>query len=74
MAVKTIIGPLSTRKEAETSAKSIGLNCSVYGVQKTDSEGYALDECDWFVEQDDSIPSGKIFGYDAKEFMARQYK
>lgn len=74
MAIKTIIGPLSTRKEAEESAKAIGANCSVFGVHRTDSDGYTVDDCDWFVEQDDSISSGKLFGHDEKEFMLRQYK
>jgi hypothetical protein len=72
--VKTIAGPFVDRKQAEETANAIGANCSAFGIQKTDSEGYCMDECDWYVEQDDSIFSGKIFGYEASQFMARQYK
>ena len=72
--IKTIAGPFNTRQIAEETAKAIGLNCSVYGIHKTDSDGYTLDECNWFVEQDDTVFSGKLFGYDANEFMRRQYK
>ena len=72
--IKTIAGPFKTRAIAEDTAKAIGLNCSVYGVHKTDSEGYCLDQCDWYVEQDSSQDSGKLFGYDTNEFMRRQYK
>jgi hypothetical protein len=72
--MKTIAGPFSNRETAQDTAKAIGLNCSVYGVHRTDIEGYTLDECDWFVEQDSEKDSGKLFGYDANEFMRRQYK
>jgi len=41
---------------------------------QADSEGCCLDECEWYVEQDSSQDSGKIFGYDANEFIRRQYK
>jgi hypothetical protein len=72
--MKTIAGPYTSKEIAEDTARAIGLNCSVYGIHKTDSEGYTLDDCDWYVEQDSSKNSGKIFGYDANEFMRRQYK
>lgn len=72
--VKTIAGPFESRAIAEETAKAIGLNCSVYGQHKTDAEGYCLDQCDWYVEQDSAKFSGKLFGYDANEFMRRQYK
>ena len=74
MAVKTIAGPFKTRHDAEETAKAIGANCTAYGVAHTDAEGDTLDPCDWFVERDDTISSGKLFGYDAAEFMRRQYK
>ena len=73
MAIKTIAGPFD-RKSAEDTAKAIGLNCSAYGIERTDNEGYGTGEYDWFVEQDDSIPSGKLFGYDADAFMAKQFR
>lgn len=74
MTIKTIAGPFYTRDEAEETAKAIGYNCSAYGRHKTCAEGYTLDDCDWFVEQDDSLDSGKLFGYDTKEFLQKQYK
>lgn len=74
MTVKTIAGPFKTRHDAEETAKAIGANCTAYGVAHTDADGYTLDTCDWFVERDDTISSGKLFGYDAAEFMRRQYK
>lgn len=74
MTVKTIAGPFKTRKEAEETAQAIGSNCSAYGVERKDSEGYGTGIDDWYVEQDDTIFSGKLFGYDADEFMRRQYK
>jgi len=72
--IKTIAGPFNNRQDAEDTAKQIGKNCSVFGKHKTDQEGFCLDECDWYIEQDDSIPSGKLFGYDMDYFMAKQYK
>jgi hypothetical protein len=72
--MKTIAGPYTSKEIAEDTARAIGLNCSVYGIHKTDSDGYTLDDCDWFVEQDSEKDSGKLFGYDANEFMKRQYK
>jgi hypothetical protein len=72
--MRTIAGPFHSKGIAQDTANAIGLNCSVYGVHKTDSEDYTLDECDWFVEQDDTVFSGKLFGYDANDFMRRQYK
>lgn len=74
MTVKTIAGPFKTRKEAEETAQAIGANCSVYGVERKDSEGCGTGIDDWYVEQDDTIFSGKLFGYDADEFMRKQYK
>lgn len=72
--LKTIAGPFKSRAIAEDTAKAIGFNCSVYGVHKKDEEGFTLDECDWYVEQDDSLPSGKLFGYETNDFLKRQYK
>ncbi len=72
--LKTIAGPFQCRKQAEETANAIGANCSVFGTHKTDSEGFCTEECDWYVEQDDSIFSGTLFGYEASQFMAKQYK
>jgi hypothetical protein len=72
--MKTIAGPYNSKEIAQDTAKAIGLNCSVYAVHKTDNEGYTLDECEWFVEQDETVFSGKLFGYDPNEFIKRQYK
>ena len=74
MTVKTIAGPFKTRKEAEDTAKAIGTNCSAYGVERKDADGYGTGIDDWYVEQDGSIFSGKLFGYDANEFIGKQYK
>ncbi len=74
MTVKTIAGPFKTRQEAEETAKALGFDCSAFGVAHTDADGYTLDTCDWFVERDDTLSSGKLFGYDAVAFMRRQYK
>ena len=69
----TIAGPF-TKEQAEETAKALGIDCSAYGREIKDSEGYGTDVFEWFVERNDSIPSGKIFGYEAKQFLARQYK
>lgn len=74
MTVKTIAGPFKTQSEAQATAKAIGANCSAYGVERKDSEGYGTGVYDYWVEQDDSLLSGKLFGYATAELMARQYK
>jgi hypothetical protein len=63
-----------TKQEAIETAKQLGKQFSAFGVSRKDADGYETDESDWFVEQDDSIESDKIFGYDAKEFLAKQFK
>ena len=72
--LKTIAGPFKTKKEAVETAEAIGANCSWYSRELKDPEGYGTGKDEYFLEQDDSLPSGKLFGYDTKEFMARQYK
>lgn len=52
----------------------MGENCSVFSRYLNDNEGYITDQQIWFVEQDDSILSGKTFGYDTAALMARQYR
>lgn len=74
MAVITIVGPLKTAEEARATAKALGANCTAYGVERKDADGYGTGIDDWFVERDDSIPSGKLFGYETNTFMARQYR
>lgn len=74
MTIKTIAGPFKTKQEANETSQCIGNNCSVYGMAIKDAEGYDIDDCLYYVEQDDSILSGKIFGYDAAEFLRKQYK
>jgi hypothetical protein len=75
MTITTVAGPFKTRQEAIDTAKFLGNQSSVFGKYKTDAEGYTSDEyAEWFVECDDSIQPDRIFGYDAAEFMARQYR
>ena len=73
MTITTIGGPW-TKAQADDTARTLGKNCSVYGIERKDAEGYGTGEFDYFVERDDSILPGKIFGYDEREFMARQYR
>ena len=74
MAVTTVAGPFKTRGEAEDTAKALGNQFTPYGTHIKDAEGYTTDDCLYYVEKDDSIAPSTIFGYDAKEFMARQHK
>lgn len=73
MTTKTVAGPF-TKEQAEQTAKALGNQFSVYGVYRKDAEGYTTDECDYFVEQDTSIVSDRLFGYDTTQFLAKQYK
>lgn len=72
--LQTIAGPFADRSAANETAKAIGSNCSVYSVAGTDADGYSNGTEKYYVERDDSMPSGQIFGYDADAFMARQYR
>lgn len=74
MTTKTIAGPFKTAQEARDTASFIGRNCTAYSVERKDAEGYGTNEYDHWVEQDDSIPTGKLFGYDTAAFMAKQYR
>ena len=73
MALQTVAGPFD-KQAAEDTARALGNQFSVYGVERKDAEGYGINEYDYYVERDDSIIPDRIFGYDAKQFMARQYK
>ena len=74
MTVTIVVGPLKTRSEADDTARTLGNQYSVYAVYKKDADGYTTDEQEFFVERDDTIASDRIFGYDAAEFLRRQYK
>lgn len=74
MSLITVVGPLNSEADALTTARSLGNQYSVYSRSVKDSEGYDTAERLWFVEQDTSITSSTIFGYDANQFMAKQYK
>jgi len=74
MSTKTVAGPFKTRKEAEETAKALGVQFSAFGIYRKDADGYTLDECDWYVEKDESIMPDKLFGYDVAQFMSKQYK
>lgn len=74
MTVTTVAGPFKTQDEAKQTAEALGNQFTPYGVHIKDAEGYTTDDCLYYVEKDDSIASSTIFGYDTKEFMARQYK
>lgn len=73
MALQTVAGPFD-KQAAEDTARALGNQYSVYGVERKDDEGYGTDIYDYFVERDDSLIPDKLFGYDAKQFIARQYK
>lgn len=72
--VKDIAGPFTSEQIARDTANAIGANCSVYSRAIKDADGYDTDGRTWWVEQDDTLPSGKLFGYDTAQFMAKQYK
>jgi len=74
MAVKTVAGPFRTNKEAQDTAASLGAQFSAFGVHRQDAEGFTLDECDYFVEMDDSIMPTRIFGYETSALLAKQYR
>ena len=74
MSLITVVGPLSSETAAKDTAYALGNQYSVYSRTLKDSEGYDTEERQWFVEQDTSITPSKLFGYDVKQFMARQYK
>ena len=74
MTIKTVAGPFKLRSEADETAKSLGNAYSAFGRYINNDEGYVTDECIWWVEYNDTLPNGKIFGYDENEFLARQHK
>lgn len=74
MTIRDIYGPTADEKAARETARAIGENCTVYSRAVKDTEGYDTDDRLWFVEQDDSLPSGKIFGYETVEFLKKQYR
>lgn len=73
MTVRTVAGPF-TKQAAEETARSLGRQFSVYGVERKDADGYGTGESDYFVEQDDSITPDRIFGYATAELLAKQYR
>ena len=78
--LKTIAGPFYDRKTAEDTANAIDANqCSVfYRCKRTEHPDgtveYDEDCIEFFVERDDTISPAKIFGYNAADFLKRQYK
>lgn len=75
MAIYLVAGPFKDRAEAERTAAYLGdKNHSVYGVHLKDKDGYVSEECDYFVERDDAIVPERLFGYDAQELLAKQYR
>jgi hypothetical protein len=74
MSLITVVGPLKSEAEAQDTAASLGNQYSVCSRTLKDSKGYDTNERQWFVEQDTSLTPSKLFGYDVKQFMARQYK
>lgn len=73
MALQTVAGPFS-KQAAEDTARTLGNQYSVYGVERKDAEGYGIDEYDYFIERDDSIMPDRIFGYDVNVLLAKQYR
>ena len=74
MALKTIAGPFKTEEEAKETAQSLGNQYSWYSEYLTDSEGYQTKEKIYFVDFNPIIENNRIFGFDTKEFLKRQYK
>lgn len=74
MQFKTVAGPFKTREQAESTAKALGYAYTAYGVHLSDDEGFVTEEQVFYVEHNHTLVNDKIFGYDAKEFLARQYK
>jgi hypothetical protein len=74
MTITTIAGPFITHLQARETAEYLGNDCSVYYRYSKDVDGYDTDQAIYYVERNSDIPSGKIFGYDAAEFMKRQSK
>lgn len=73
MALQTVAGPFS-KQAAEDTARALGNQYSVYGIERKDAEGYGIDEYDYFIERDDSIMPDRIFGYDVNVLLAKQYR
>lgn len=73
MTRKTVAGPFSKEAAYET-AEALGNQYTVYSAERKDQEGYGTDEHDYYIEHDDKIIPDRIFGYCAKEFMARQFE
>jgi hypothetical protein len=73
MALITVAGPFN-EVDARETAKALGSQYNVYSKYDTDSEGYTLESCKWYVEKDDTVIPDKIFGYESKAFLLKQYK
>lgn len=73
MTTITVAGPFN-KEEAQATARSLGAQFTAFGVHRKDEEGFTTDECDWFVERDDTIPADRLFGYEVGAFLAKQYK
>lgn len=72
--LQVIFGP-GTEDAARSTAAALGSAYSVFSVYRRDDEGFVVEsESDFYVEYDPNIINDRIFGYDAKEFIARQYK
>ena len=71
---QTVVAGPFDKQDAEDTARALGIQYSVYGVERKDSEGYGTDEYDYFVERDDSIMPDKLFGYDVNVLLAKQYR
>ena len=73
MTINTIAGPF-TKEAAYETAAALGNQYTVYSVERKDKDGYGIDEHDYYIDHDDKIIPDRIFGYNAQELMARQYK
>ena len=73
MTSHTVAGPVN-KESADSTALSLGNQYSVYGKERKDTAGYGTGEYDYYVEQDDTIVPDRIFGYETKHYLARQYK
>lgn len=81
MANITISGPYTDKEIAVSVMNTLGSKThSIYSIAKNkiDDSGVAytdFDDVEYFVERVEGTGEpDKLFGYDAKEFMSRQYK
>ena len=72
--LQVVYGP-GSEEAARSTAAALGCGYSVFSVYRKDEDGCVVeDESDYYVEYNPNTISDRIFGYDANEFISRQYK